>query len=151
MNCAQHLSLLKDDMKARFSDLVEIQYDAWVTDLVAFDVIGTENLDPEIAGELLELKENEVIMAELRRHGIRGWLKVQQLHPLLFSRVEPLLLSFPTTWLVEAGFSAVNKILTKKRNALDIEKRGDLRLKLNASILVNIDKLVAKHQLHTSH
>ncbi|GFV37124.1 uncharacterized protein TNCV_3633921 [Trichonephila clavipes] len=41
-----------------------------------------------------------------------------------------LLLPFPSSYLAECGFSAVNDLLLKKRNRLDIIKRGDLRLKL---------------------
>ena len=39
-------------------------------------------------------------------------------------------LLFPSSYLVECGFSAVNDLLLKKRNRLDITKQGDFRLKL---------------------
>jgi hypothetical protein len=40
------------------------------------------------------------------------------------------LLSFPLSYLVECGFSAVNDLLLKKINCLDITNYGDLRLQL---------------------
>ena len=64
-------------------------------------------------------------------------------YPLLFEKVVPFLLGFPTTWLVKAGFSAVNDLLTKK---LQIEKRGDLRLRLNQGLAMQLDKLINRHK-----
>ena len=63
---------------------------------------------------------------------------------IVFEKVIPFLLGFPTTWLVTwlAGFSAVNDLLTKKRHQLQIEKRGDLRLILNQGLAVQLDKLI---------
>ena len=53
------------------------------------------------------------------------------------------LLGFPTTWLIEAGFSAANDVLTKKHNLLQIEEREDLlRLKLNQDLEDQHDKLI---------
>ncbi|KAF2347100.1 hypothetical protein FHG87_022143 [Trinorchestia longiramus] len=53
-------------------------------------------------------------------------------------------------YMVEAGFSQVNAILTKQRNRLNLENRGDLRLKLT-SFKPNIKSLAAAHQAHPSH
>ena len=41
-----------------------------------------------------------------------------------------LLITFPTLYLVQAGNSAVNHILTNKTNALKASERGDIRLML---------------------
>ena len=41
-----------------------------------------------------------------------------------------LVLAFPTSYLVERGFSAVVQLVTKQRNKLDISQCGDLRLLL---------------------
>ena len=45
----------------------------------------------------------------------------------LNSRLVKMLLYFPSSYLVECGFSAINKILTKERNKIDIlfEKTTD--------------------------
>ena len=61
-----------------------------------------------------------------------------------------ILLHFPTFYLVECGFSAVNEILTKKRNKINICIRGDIKLKLT-NFKPNIEGLVAKHQPRGSH
>ena len=61
-----------------------------------------------------------------------------------------LLLPFPSSFLAECGFSAVNDLLVKKRNRLDITQRGDLRLKLT-KLEPNIKSLCSKHQAQGSH
>ena len=71
-----------------------------------------------------------------------GWVQVENAYPDLNNWVLPFLLAFPT-WLIKAGFSAVN--------VLDIENRGDLHLKLNRSLSIELEKLLVSHQEHPSH
>ncbi len=47
-----------------------------------------------------------------------------------WSKVEQLLITFPTTRQVESGFSEVARMMTKQRNRLLITTSGDLRLRL---------------------
>ena len=42
-------------------------------------------------------------------------------YPRLSAAVEPLLLAFPSSYMVEAGFSHANSILTKERNRINLE------------------------------
>ena len=63
----------------------------------------------------------------------------------LNSRLVKMLLYFPSSYLVECGFSAINKILTKEKNKIDICIRGDNRLKLT-NLKPNVEGLVAKNQ-----
>ena len=91
-----------------------------------FDVLNEKDIDSIIAGELLELKENKALKANIERNGLIGWLSVGSFYPLLFEKVVPFLLGFSATWLVEAGFSAVNDLLTKKRHQLQIETKTHL-------------------------
>ena len=60
------------------------------------------------------------------------------------------IIAFPSTYLVECGFSCVNQLLTKYRNRLDIVKRGDLRLALS-NLEPDIKKLASQHQAQGSH
>ena len=69
-------------------------------------------------------------MANNERNGLIEWLKVGSSYPLLFEKVVSFLLGFPTTWLMEAGFSAVNDLFTKKRHQLQIQKRGEFANKV---------------------
>ena len=131
-------------MTRRFKGIIEMSPPGWIIDMAHFDVLSEKDIDPIIAGEL-ELKENKALMANIKRNGLIGWLSVGSFHPLLFEKVVPFLLGFPTTWLVEARFSAVNDLLTKKCHQLQIEKR-DLRLRLKQGLAVHLDKLINTHK-----
>ena len=52
------------------------------------------------------------------------------LYPNVWKMIFTLLVAFPTSYLVEAGFSAVSQVLTKKKNALEISETGDIPLML---------------------
>ena len=115
-SCTHHLQNLREDMTRRFKDIIEMSPPGWIINMAHFDVSSEEDVDPIIAGELLELKENKALMKNIERNGLIGWLSVGSFYPLLFEKVVPFLFGFPTIWLVEAGFSAVNDLLTKKRH-----------------------------------
>ena len=106
------------------------------------DVFSEQNIDSIIAVELLELKENKILMRRIETKGLIEWMKVKFSYPSLFEKIVPLFLSFLITWLVAAGFSATNDVFTKKRNLSQIAKRGDLCLKLNLGLKVQLDKLI---------
>ncbi|KAJ8031413.1 SCAN domain-containing protein 3 [Holothuria leucospilota] len=59
-------------------------------------------------------------------------------------------MAFPTSYLVERGFSTVMVLLTKYRNCLDITGRDDLRLFLT-KMEPDIRNPTALHQAHPSH
>ncbi|CAH1993230.1 unnamed protein product [Acanthoscelides obtectus] len=71
-------------------------------------------------------------------------------YPLLWNIARKFLISFPSSYLVEKGFSTVTNLLTKKRNRLGIISRGGLRLTLT-KLTPNVDNLLLKHQVHPSH
>ena len=68
----------------------------------------------------------------------------------MWSEMVKMLLYFPTSYLDQCGLSAVNKILTKKRNKIDICIRGDIRLKLT-NIKPTVEGLATKRQPQGSH
>ena len=70
--------------------------------------------------------------------------------PKLRAAAKPFLLAFPTLCMVKADFSYMNTILTKHRNRLCLQNRGDFRQNLT-NFQPNIDNLAAVHQAHPSH
>ena len=44
----------------------------WIIDMAHFEVLSEEDIDLIIAGELLELKENKALMANIERKGLIG-------------------------------------------------------------------------------
>ncbi|OAF69932.1 hypothetical protein A3Q56_02291 [Intoshia linei] len=75
---------------------------------------------------------------------------IQELNPIVFDNVQPSIIAFPTTWLVNAGFSAVVDIFSK-RSKLDVKNRGIMRLRLNKLIEIDYNSLCNKHQCQGSH
>ena len=92
--------------------------------------------------DMPELTEVSEQLSEETRKKCEYLIKLRE---NLDSRLVKMLLYFPSSCLVECGFSAINKILTKERNKIDISIRGDNRLKLT-NLKPNVEGLVPKHQ-----
>ncbi|GFU09769.1 uncharacterized protein TNCV_1765771 [Trichonephila clavipes] len=71
-------------------------------------------------------------------------------YPYSTNTARKLLLPLPSSYLAECGFRVVNDLLSKKRNRLDIIKRGDLRLKLT-KLEPYIRFLCCRHDASGSH
>ena len=100
-----------------------------------------------IAEQLIELQGRQLWRNKFENVSLtQFWAEVQSKEPNLsdlFWQATKALLPFPTTYLCEAGFSALAVIKTKYRNQLQPE--DDLRCALT-TIDPNFDKLVAKVQ-----
>lgn len=102
---------------------------------------------------LLEIKYDEESKQNFDNGGYENlWQnkKMPLLYPNMWKQVFNLLIPFPTSYLVESGFSAVNHIMTKERNRLNISERRDLRLFLT-KIEPDIKYLTSQHQPQGSH
>lgn len=145
----QHLENLHSDFIERFQDILKLEIPDWVLD--PFSNVNIA-ISPQLEEELIELTTNEEIKIKFKNGYQQFWLQksIPQLYPGLWSIVQQFLISFPSSYLCERGFSAVTTLLTKKRNHLQVTKRGDLRLFLS-KIEPDINKLVKNHQIHPSH
>jgi len=146
--CIAHLEGLHIDFERRFSDILKKDYPLWFVDLENYEP-GDENV--ELAEMLLDLKQDLKIRKRVDREGVFGYLSIKESHPNIFQQVEPSIISFPSTWMVESGFSAVVDVFSRKRNQLDLNSRGTIRLRLNNCIKINYDILCQKHQDQGSH
>ncbi|XP_075213736.1 protein FAM200A-like [Lycorma delicatula] len=145
----QHLENLHSDFIERFQDILKLEIPDWVLD--PFSNVNIA-ISPQLEEELIELTTNEEIKIKYKNGYQQFWLQksIPQLYPGLLSIVERFLKAFPSSYLCERGFSAVTTLLTKKRNHLQVTKRGDLRLFLS-KIEPDINKLIKYHQIHPSH
>uniref|UniRef100_A0A5S6QLU3 DUF4371 domain-containing protein n=1 Tax=Trichuris muris TaxID=70415 RepID=A0A5S6QLU3_TRIMR len=143
-----HLEMLHADFMKRFIDILSMKIPDWVVD----PFCNVEEAETELQEELVELQHNEEIKPKFRSGYHQFWLQrqVAQLYPRLWAIVEKLLIAFPSSYLAERGFSAVTDLLSKKRNRLQIVKRGDLRIMLT-NINPDVKKLASLHQAHPSH
>ena len=76
------------------------------------------------------------------------WIKNKTEYPEITTKALKTLLPFPTSYLCEAGFSAMTATKTKLRSRLDI--RNTLRVSLSP-IASRWDRLVAEKQAQGSH
>ncbi|KAI6659545.1 SCAN domain-containing protein 3 [Oopsacas minuta] len=101
---------------------------------------------------LIDLRSDDVVKSSFPEQYYNIlWCNIADQYPALCARTKVMILSFSTSYLVEKGFSAVVGLLTKKRNRLEITKRGgDLRLFLT-KFSPDLKNLVTVHRpnLHT--
>lgn len=145
-----HLQKLQDDFSVRFEDIRNMRIPAWI--VTPFDV-KFENLgmEPDLECELAELSVDIEAKISFESRSLGDfWYKNCTKYPKLVVATEPFLLAFPSSYMVEAGFSHANAILSKQRNRLNLEERGDLRLKLT-NIQPDINALIRDHHTHPSH
>lgn len=146
----KHLKQLHDDMQARFSDLLQMTVPHWFVDPFVAD---SSDVDITLQESLVELQNDTTAQARFKHGGRQKlWLNNEMplKYPLLWKEAKLFVLAFPTSYLVESGFSKVIFLLSSTRNRLDIEKRGDLRLALT-TLEPNIENLAVLHQSQGSH
>ncbi|KFD66450.1 hypothetical protein M514_21480 [Trichuris suis] len=143
-----HLKQLRSDMEIRFMDLMELVTPEWVS--TPFQAEPT-HADVEIQESQTDLRSDIAASCQFRQLGRNIWTKndLPDRLPTLWQRAENFFIAFPSTYMVECGFSRV-VTLTKSGNRIDIAARSDLRLSLS-NMGPNIAKLVEKHQTQRSH
>ncbi len=144
-----HLKTMACDFNYRFSDLKEMDFPSWITQPLLVDL---SDVAMQYQEELSEIQNDESVKTLFKIKGTVMWLcdELESKYPISTSLSRKLLLPFPTSYLVECGFSAISDLLLKKRNRLAITKRGDLRLKLS-KLVPRIKTLCSKHQAQGSH
>lgn len=147
-----HLENLIEDIKVHFEDLKKIIVPEWI--LMPFDIeIGNADTALCLQEEFIEMTEDLEVRALFRKKGLhKFWINENNIakYPQLCAAVEPFLLAFPSSYMVEAGFSHSTAVLKKQRSRLSLGKRGDLWLKLT-NLHPNISTLVGTHKAHPSH
>ena len=141
---------VRENLNSQFSDLFLFEVQPRMIDRFGCDI---ESVDENLQEELIELKCNDECNYKFERGGITELSlsnTIKQLYSKMWFKMVKMLLYFPTSYLVECGFSAVKKILTKERNKIDKCIRADIRLKLT-NFKPNVESLVAKHQPRGSH
>lgn len=143
-----HLRMVNADLKVRFRDLLDLDVPTWVVQPFQADVVECE---PAIQEHLIDIQSDDEAQAVFRTSGWGNmWVKYAQRYPALWEKARLLLLAFPTTYLVEQGFSQVLHMQSKYRNRLNLTSSGALRLKLT-SLQPAVKKMAANHQGQGSH
>ncbi len=83
------------------------------------------SLPTDQRAECIEIRHDEEMSAYFERQGyLKAWTHFRRRYPVSWSKVEQLIIAFPTRWQVESGFSVVARMMTKQRNRLLITTRG---------------------------
>ena len=148
----EHLDQLHTDMENRFVDLTTLDIPHWLSSPLRVPKYDEPGLVEEEIKESMLLNTDFELHPKLQVSFQDFWLqnKISESYPALWRRVNLFFIAFPTSYLVERGFSAVVQILGKQRQKLDITERGDLRLFLS-NIQPDIEKLISSHQAQPSH
>ena len=149
----EHLETLNVDFQTRFQDIINMKIPDWVLDPFSNSEQLQSGLPLQFQEELIELTTNEELKFKFVRNGYQDfWLQkeIPSVFPGLWTLAKSFFIAFPSSYLVERGFSAVTTLLSKKRSNLQVVERGDLRLLLT-KIEPNIEKLLLTHQAQASH
>ena len=137
-------------MKLRFKDVENIHIPDWVINPFSADPTYAPSHIQEI---LIDMQANIEAKHSFEHNTLEEfWIKISSSNTFqrLWIEMRLLIMAFPTSYLVEKGFSAVSQMLTKQRNCLNICQQGDLRLYLS-KLEPNIIKLCQHHQPQGSH
>ena len=104
---------------------------------------------PELIDELAEIQNDLAIKSLYGFKGYLFWL-AEVLSGKYLPMAQDLLQPFPTSYLVKCAFSTVTDILSKKRNSMDIVRRGYHTVKLS-KLSPNFKDLCEYHEVQGSH
>ncbi|KAL0879709.1 hypothetical protein ABMA27_003424 [Loxostege sticticalis] len=144
---SKHLETLQTSFEGYFSS-ESLEKETWVRSpfLIDIDNISDEDL---IKDDLIDMRSKELLKAEFHAKDLgEFWCSLSQAYPLLVKRAMSVLIPFATTYLCEAGFSALVSIKTKSRNRLNVA--DDMRLALSKTI-PQFNILIEAKQQHPSH
>ncbi|CAL4118894.1 unnamed protein product, partial [Meganyctiphanes norvegica] len=117
----EHPNQLHTDMENRFVDLTTLNIPHWLSSPLRVPNYDEPGLVEEEIEELMLLNTDFELHPKLQVSFQDFWLqnKISESYPALWSRVNIFFIAFPTSYLVEQGFSAVVQILGKQRQKLD--------------------------------
>lgn len=127
---SQHLKSLKQEFTDRFDDILSLYVPEWAVNLFIFDINKETNC--VFKDLLIDLStEEKYKLFFYDQNLLMFWSKILSDYHFkpLANHIEQLLVIFPTTYLVECGFSVVSYLIDRRPN-LNIEGSGDLRLYL---------------------
>ncbi|XP_071037114.1 protein FAM200C-like [Parasteatoda tepidariorum] len=109
-----HLKILSADLKERFYDLKQIDFPTWMMQPKLVDLSDISNM--QYQEELAEMQNVKSVKTLFNIKGMMAWLceETEIKYPNSTKCARKLLLPFPSSYLAEFGFSAVNDLLLKK-------------------------------------
>ena len=128
--------------------MAQLEQHAWIRNPFQADITKA-TLSAANEAQLIDLSCDRTLKGKLSESSLSiFWLNGETVFPELSDIALSMLLPFSTTYLCEAGFSALTAIKTKYRNRLCTDH--DMRLCLTC-FKPRIDLLMSNMQAHPSH
>ncbi|XP_060771673.1 zinc finger BED domain-containing protein 5-like [Neoarius graeffei] len=146
--CIQsHISALQQHFHKYFPATDAVAHYEWLTD--PFSGKTPAHLSVAEQEKFIDVTSDIGLKQQFRAKSLPAfWIGVEKDYPLLGGKAVSILLPFATSYLCEAGFSAVASIKNKYRARLDIE--SELRVAIS-QLSPRFEKLCAEKQAHPSH
>ncbi|GFT14301.1 SCAN domain-containing protein 3 [Trichonephila clavipes] len=112
-----HLNNLSANFKERFLDLKQIHFPTWMMQPMLVDLSDISTM--QYQAELAELQNDDLVKTLFSIKSVMAWLceETEIKYPNSSKCARKLLLPFPSSFLAECGFSAVNDLLIKKKKS----------------------------------
>ena len=146
-NIIDHISSLVEEFNRYYPDIEE-KTNEW--NFIHNPFISNEDEVPDLLQEeFLDMKFSKLAEDDYKTQPLdKFWIKYLTIHPKLAHHALSVIVPFPSTYLCEAGFSALVAVKTKSRNKLDVE--NDLMCAL-AKTAPRMKILTEKKQYQPSH
>lgn len=144
----EHLSSLLKEFERYFPTTKDPRTKEWICDPFV-NKPGESSMSVQEEDQLLEIANDSGLKSMFETTTLPVfWIKVMTEYPEIATTALKTLLPFPTSYLCEAGFSAVTATKTKLRSRLDISNK--LRVSLSP-ISPRWDRLITEKQAQGSH
>lgn len=142
----EHLSKLSEWFAKYFTE-ENVEQFAWIQDpFHAQSLPEFTSLEEE---SLIELSCDNSLKSKFASSDlVEFWVSVKNEYPALSLKALRILIPFATSYLCEAGFSAVAVIKSKYRSKINVEQ--EMRVAVS-SLIPRFEKMCADHQAHPSH
>ena len=100
---------------------------------------------------LLDVKENVKLRRRVDKEGVFADISIKDSNQHISKHIKASIISFPTILKVKSGYSAYVDVFSIKRNKLDPNNRGTIRLRQNNFIKIDYDISCQKHQDQGNH
>jgi len=142
---SDHLMTLKNHFEKYFPEDI-VQYN-WIKD--PFSENPLPNFTTTEEEQLIDISSDSSLRMKFSSFSLLGfWSSIKDEYSEISNKALHVLLPFATSYLCEAGFSAVAVLKSKYRSKLNIEK--EMRVAVT-TLLPNFEELLNKKQAHCSH
>lgn len=142
----EHLSKLTEWFSKYFA-YDDVEKFAWIQD--PFHAQAPPGFTSQDEESLIELSCDSSLKTRFTSSDlVEFWLSIQNEYPNLTSKALRIFIPFATSYLCEAGFSAVAVIKNKYRSRINVEQ--EMRVAVS-SLIPRFEKLCGDHQAHPSH